>query len=260
MSKRILIVEDETGIQELLKLNLSMSGYQVDQAFNVDDAQRWLTGNNVDLVLADWNMPGRSGVSLVRLLRNHVHYKFVPIIMLTARDDMADKLLAFEAGADDYITKPFRVIELMVRVKTLLRRTDWSVNQAVGVLHIDGLVLNDTEKRVFLRNRRKATRENSVFKGADKRVRVGERELNLSLTEYKLLLLLAKRPMVIHSRTQLIQQVWGGDADLQERTVDAHVARLRSQLEALGHHPCIETVRSMGYRFVKREEMVAQDG
>jgi two-component system, OmpR family, phosphate regulon response regulator PhoB len=237
MVKRILVVEDEPGVQELLKLNLSMCGYLVEQAFNVDDAQRWLSENNPDLVLADWNVPGRSGVSLVRLLRNHDTHKFVPIIMLTARDDVADKLLAFDAGADDYVTKPFRVSELMARVKTLLRRADWAFDQG-SVLNIDGLVLNELEKRVM----------------------VGDRELSLSATEYKLLMLLARRPMVIYSRSQLIAQIWGDDVGLQERTVDVHVARLRGQLEALGHHDCIQTVRSMGYRFFKREEMVAQDG
>jgi two-component system, OmpR family, phosphate regulon response regulator PhoB len=238
MEKRVLVVEDEPGVQELLRLNLSMCGYNVDQAFNVDEAQRLMVRNTPDLVLADWNIPGQSGVSLVRLLRKHDVHKFVPIIMLTARDDVSDKLLAFDAGADDYVTKPFRVSELLARVKTLLRRADWNGDQDFGMLHIDGLVLNDTEKRVL----------------------VGKRELSLSATEYKLLLLLASRPMMIYSRVQLIQQVWGNDCDMQERTVDVAIARLRGQLEALGHHPCIETVRSMGYRFVKREEMVTLHG
>jgi two-component system phosphate regulon response regulator PhoB len=231
-------VEDEPGVQELLKLNLSMCGYLVDQAFDVDEAQRWLGENKPDLVLTDWNVPGRSGVSLVRLLRNHEAHKLVPIIMLTARDEVADKLLAFDAGADDYVTKPFRVSELMARVKTLLRRADWGVEPQRNLLNIDGLVLNDTEKCVL----------------------VGQHRLRLNAAEYKLLLLLVRRPMMVYSRQQLIELVWGAECGLQERTVDVAVARLRAQLDALGHHRCIETVRSMGYRFLRREDLVPHNG
>jgi two-component system phosphate regulon response regulator PhoB len=214
--KQILVVEDEPGIQELLQLNLSMAGYRVSVANNADEAVALIRDALPDLVLIDWNMPGRSGVSLVRQLRQDSQTRHIPVIMLTARDDELDKVTAFDSGVDDYVTKPFRARELIARVQALLRRAYRDATP--DVLEVDGL-----------------------------------RELVLGPTEYRLLHFLVQHPMRVHTRSQLLNHVWGNYAELQERTVDAYVGRLRQLMDAAGHHTCIETVRSVGYRFLKRE-------
>lgn len=233
MVKRILVVEDEPGIQALLDLNLSMAGYRVTLAADADQALGQMRLSVPDLVLLDWNMPGRSGVALMRQLRLDTQTRQLPVIMLTARDDEQDKVTAFEAGADDYVTKPFRTRELIARVQALLRRV-WR-EDLPDVLEIDGLRLLHDQRRVM----------------------VGACEVVLGPTEYRLLHFLVKHPMRVHSRGQLLDQVWGNYADLQERTVDAYVGRLRQLLDQAGHHACIETVRSVGYRFLRREPLPA---
>ena len=233
MAKRILVVEDDPAIQELLRLNLTMAGYTVHQAGDADAASAYLQEAESDLIVVDWNMPGRSGVWLVRHLRASPVHRFCPVIMLTARDDEHDKVLAFDAGADDYVTKPFKVRELLARVQALLRRSNGSYDQSV--LAIDGLVIHVEQHRVM----------------------VGDAQVNLGPTEYKLLLFLVSNPMRVHTRAQLLSHVWGHASDLQERTVDAYVARLRTMVETAGHHACIETVRSVGYRFVRLDAAAA---
>lgn len=225
---RILVVEDEPGIQELLRLNLEMAGYQVVQASDVAQAQHCHRTQRPDLILIDWNMPGHPGVWFVRWLRGESGGQEVPVIMLTARDDEQDKVLAFESGVDDYVTKPFRPRELLARVQALLRRC--GQRQATSVLEIDGLVVNRDTRQV-------------MASGVD---------ISLGPTEYKLLCFLMSHPQRVHSRAQLLDHVWGTEAELQERTVDVYVGRLRSIIESIGHPPCIETVRAVGYRFVRR--------
>jgi two-component system phosphate regulon response regulator PhoB len=229
--KQILVVEDEPGIQELLQLNLSMAGYRVSVANNADEAVALIRDALPDLVLIDWNMPGRSGVSLVRQLRQDSQTRHIPVIMLTARDDELDKVTAFDSGVDDYVTKPFRARELIARVQALLRRAYRDATP--DVLEVDGLRLLHEQRRVM----------------------VGMRELVLGPTEYRLLHFLVQHPMRVHTRSQLLNHVWGNYAELQERTVDAYVGRLRQLMDAAGHHTCIETVRSVGYRFLKRESV-----
>ena len=228
MSKRVLVIEDEPAIQELLRLNLSMAGYGVSQALDVDHAMASMLVTAPDLILIDWNMPGRSGVSFVRQLRSDTLKSHIPVIMLTARDDELDKVLAFSAGVDDYVTKPFKTRELLARVQAHLRRHLREAEQLV--LEVDGLRLNHDCRHVS----------------------VGENMITLGPTEYRLLHFLMRHPMRVHTRSQLLNHVWGDSAELQERTVDAYVGRLRGLIEAAGHHVCIETVRSAGYRFVKR--------
>jgi len=228
MLKHILVVEDEPGIQELLRINLSMAGYQVTQAFNAAEALVFLHSSLPDLMLVDWNMPGRSGISLVSAVRADVRLGTVPMIMLSARGEELDKVLALDAGVDDYVTKPFKPRELRARVHSLLRRAGGAFEP--GVIEIDGLRLNH----------------------ADRRVLIGSREITVSSVEYKLLHFLVLHPMRVHSREQLLDHVWQNGEELQARTVDAYVARLRSTLLAAGHPPCIETVRAMGYRFVRQ--------
>lgn len=226
--KRILVVEDDPGIRELLRLNLSMAGHKVSEASSVDEALACLRISNVALLVIDWNLPGRSGMWLLRHLRGDAAHRTRPIIMLTARDDELDKVHAFDTGADDYVTKPFKVREFLARVQSLLRRTERDVDSKV--LEIDGLRLDIDQHRAT----------------------IGGVTLALGPTEYKLLHYLASNPMRVHSRSQLLNQVWGHGTDLQERTVDAYVGRLRNLIESTGHHACIETVRSMGYRFLRR--------
>ena len=228
MSKRVLVIEDEPAIQELLKLNLTMAGYEVSQAQDVDQAIASMIVKVPDLILIDWNMPGRSGVWFVRQLRLDSVKNLIPVIMLTARDDELDKVSAFSAGVDDYVTKPFKTRELLARVQAHLRRSLREAEQVV--LEVDGLRLNHDQRRVT----------------------VGSNMITLGPTEYRLLHFLMKHPMRVHTRGQLLDHVWGDSAELQERTVDAYVGRLRCLIEAAGHHVCIETVRSAGYRFTKR--------
>jgi two-component system, OmpR family, phosphate regulon response regulator PhoB len=236
MSKRILVIEDEPAIQELLRINLSMAGYEVTQALDVDHAMASMLVAVPDLVLVDWNMPGRSGVSFVRALRSDPVKSLIPVIMLTARDDELDKVLAFSAGVDDYVTKPFNTRELLARVHAHLRRSLRDVEQVV--VEVDGLRLNHDQRRVT----------------------VGANTITLGPTEYRLLHFLMKNPMRVHTRGQLLDHVWGDSAELQERTVDAYVGRLRCLIEEAGHHVCIETVRSAGYRFVKRNPAISSNG
>lgn len=246
MANRILIVEDEPGIQELLRLNLSMAGYVVEQAMDVTQAISSMLTSTPNLILVDWNMPGQSGLSFVRRLRADIGSNSIPVIMLTARDDELDKVMALDAGADDYVTKPFNSRELLARVEALLRRTRRQADHGnrrdrrqtdQRVIDIDGLCLNQDQRRVT----------------------VGGNEVTLGPTEYRLLHFFVTHPMRVYSREQLLSQVWGNSDDLQARTVDAYVGRLRSLIEAAGHHDCIETVRSMGYRFLKREATSRRD-
>jgi two-component system, OmpR family, phosphate regulon response regulator PhoB len=226
MAKKILVVEDELGIQELLKLNLQMTGYEVHQAFDAEQALASLRLVTPDLVLIDWNMPGHPGIWFVKRLRDDAQRGHVPVIMLTARDDEHDKVLAFESGADDYVTKPFKTRELLARVQALLRRAEPAVRRSI--LELDGLRLDHDARRVT----------------------VGGEELCMGPTEYRLLHFLMSHPHRVHTRAQMLNHVWGTSTDLQERTVDVYVGRLRSLLEAHGLQERIETVRSVGYRYL----------
>jgi two-component system phosphate regulon response regulator PhoB len=230
MAKSILVVEDEPGIQELLKLNLTMAGYEVCQAYDADQALAAVRLAPPDLVLIDWNMPGHPGVWFVRRLRDDPSRSAIPVIMLTARDEEQDKVLAFECGADDYVTKPFKTRELMARIQALLRRV--GPQRVQSIMEIDGLRLDHDTRKVTLR----------------------DTDLALGPTEYRLLHFLMSNPHRVHTRTQLLNHVWGNSSELQERTVDVYVGRLRSLFEEQGHHPCIETVRSVGYRFLRMSD------
>jgi two-component system phosphate regulon response regulator PhoB len=228
MAKRILVVEDEPGIQELLKLNLTMSGYEVCQAYDADQALAAVRLAAPDLMLIDWNMPGHPGVWLVRRLRDDPQCSAVPVIMMSARDDEHDKVQAFEYGVDDYVTKPFRTRELLARVQALIRRS--SPRDQAAILEIDGLCLDHDARRVS----------------------IGGEDICVGPTEYRLLHFLVSNSHRVHTRGQLLNHVWGNTAELQERTVDVYVGRLRNTFESHGHHDCIETVRSVGYRFIRR--------
>jgi len=229
MKLRVLVVEDEPDIQELLRLNLSMAGYLVDLACGVDDALKLIAQTPPDLVLCDWNLPGQSGVALLSWLRSDpVHFK-TPVIMVTARDGDDEKAIAFERGTDDYVTKPFKNRELLARVGALLRRSSGAMHQ--DALELDGLVLNHAERCLIAKNQK----------------------VSLGPTEYKLLSYLMRHPLRVHSRSHLLGRVWEEHGEVEDRVVDVYVARLRKAIAALGQDERIETVRSVGYRFLITE-------
>lgn len=227
MSITILVVEDESAIQELIVVNLSRAGYNVLRAGDCETAQRLIHANMPALVILDWMLPGKSGIALVRILRSDPATRDLPVIMLTARSAEQDKVLALESGADDYITKPFSPREMLARIHTILRRL--APQADAKVIEIGGLQI-DAEMY---------------------RVTAGNQPVTLSPTEFRLLHFLMCHPERVHSRSHLLDNVWGTNAFLDERTVDAHVARLRGALEETGCHVNIETVRGVGYRFIR---------
>jgi two-component system phosphate regulon response regulator PhoB len=223
----ILIIESTPAIQELIALNLGMAGYQVSRAADAESAMLMLEDHLPDLLLLDWNLPGQSGLSLVRRLRAQSRTRSLPIMMVTARCGEPDKIMALECGADDYMTKPFSPREMVARVQCLLRR--WSaVDIADAPVQLAGLRLDPCTQRVT----------------------AGARELALGRVEFKLLNFLMSHPERVHTRAQLLDQVWGSAVYLDERTVDTHVGRLRNALQPSGYQQRIETVRGSGYRFV----------
>jgi two-component system phosphate regulon response regulator PhoB len=225
MTAKILVVEDEPAIQELLEFNVKQAGFQVLRAEDADSAWRQIRGNRPDMILLDWMLPNTSGVVLAKQLRADAATKDIPIIMLTARGDERDKVLGLESGADDYITKPFSPRELMARIRAVLRRhVPQMPDETVSV---GGLELSPVSHRV-------------TAKGA---------ELELGPTEFRLLHFFMTHAERVYSRTQLLDQVWGTQVFVEERTVDVHIRRLRAALEPAGLDGLIQTVRGSGYRF-----------
>jgi two-component system phosphate regulon response regulator PhoB len=228
MSAVILVVEDEPAIQSLLEVNLRRAGYEVQRAADAETARRLVQAVLPDLVLLDWMLPGMSGIDFARLLRSDSRTRMLPIIMLTARAEERDKIDGLELGADDYVTKPFSPRELLARIKAVLRR---HAPQTTGdVVEIGGLRLDPTTHRVTSRSGDAVT------------------ELTLGPTEFRLLHYLMTHPERVHTRTQLLDQVWGDHVFVEERTVDVHIRRLRAALEPSSTDGLIQTVRGSGYR------------
>ena len=219
---RILVVEDEPAIAELISVNLRHNGFQPIWVMDGETAQRELDEVLPDVILLDWMLPGESGLSLARKWRQSPRSKAVPILMLTARGDEADRVAGLDTGADDYIVKPFSPRELLARIRAVLRRR--APEQAGGVVSIGDLVLDADTWRVSWQ----------------------DQPLKIGPTEFKLLQYLMRHPERVHSRGQLLDKVWGDHVYIEERTVDVHVKRLR---EALGDAArMVETVRGAGYR------------
>ncbi len=221
---KILVVEDEPAIQALIATNLKRAGHEVTSAADAESAQRQIKQALPDLILLDWMLPGMSGIELARSLRNDERSRIVPIIMLTARGDEHDKILGLETGADDYITKPFSPRELVARIKAVLRRRAPQATE--DAVEIAGLRLDPVSHRVA----------------------AGGQAAELGPTEFRLLHFLMTHAERVHSRSQLLDQVWGDHVFVEERTVDVHIRRLRAALEASGHDALIQTVRGSGYR------------
>ena len=225
MKPRVLIVEDEESLTLLLRYNLEAEGYTVDTAGRGDDAEIRLREQVPDLVVLDWMLPGLSGIELCRRIRVRPETQLIPVIMLTARGEEGDRIRGLETGADDYIVKPFSVLELLARVRALLRRT--SPSQVASLL-----VAGDME----------LDRETH-------RVRRAKRELHLGPTEFRLLEYLMQNPGRVFSRERLLDRVWGSDVYIDERTVDVHVGRLRKAINRPRDVDPIRTVRGAGYSF-----------
>lgn len=225
MAATVLIVEDEAAIREMVAMGLNRAGFEVRHAESAEDAEGAIRLGVPDLVLLDWMLPGQSGLDFARRLRRDQLYREVPIIMLTARGEEEDRIRGLDVGADDYLSKPFSPRELVARIRAVLRRTTPTAGDEP--VAVDGLQLDPVSHRV----------------SAD------ERTINLGPTEFRLLHFLMTHPERVFTRGQLLDNVWGTNVYVEERTVDVHVRRLRKGLAATGHDRLVQTVRGTGYRF-----------
>jgi two-component system phosphate regulon response regulator PhoB len=223
MKPVVLVVEDETALQQVLAYNLERAGFAVEQAFDADEAMTLIAERTPDLVVLDWMLPYMSGLELCRQLRRKAATANLPVIMLTARTEEPDRLRGLDTGADDYVTKPFSIDELVARMRAVLRRVRPVF--AEEVLSFADLIMDLAGHRV--------TR--------------GGREVHLSPTEFRLLRLLLESPGRVFSRGQLLDLVWGRDQDVELRTVDATIRRLRRALNAGDEPDLLRTVRAAGY-------------
>lgn len=223
MTTRVLLVEDEEPLTVMLRYNLEKEGFAVETCARGDEADLRFREQPPDLAVIDWMLPGLSGIELVRRLRARPETRKVPLIMLTARGEEAERVRGLSTGADDYIVKPFSVPELVARIRALLRRSNPQTESAVLVV---GDIRLDREK---------------------KRVWRKEREIALGPTEFRLLEFLMQNPGRVYSREQLLDGVWGRDVYIDERTVDVHVGRLRKALNRGEEQDPIRTVRGSGY-------------
>lgn len=225
----VLVVEDEAAIAELIAVNLRHNGFRPTWAMDSVSAQRELDAALPDLILLDWMLPGESGLVLAKRWRANPRTKAIPLIMLTARGDESDRVAGLDAGADDYIAKPFSTKELLARIRAVLRRR--APEQAGEAIHIAGLSLDPATHRVTFQ----------------------DQPLKLGPTEFKLLHYLMGSAERVHSRAQLLDKVWGDHVYIEERTVDVHVKRLREALAQAG--VMVETVRGAGYRLTSKPEI-----
>ncbi|MGV6818291.1 MAG: phosphate regulon transcriptional regulator PhoB [Thiotrichales bacterium] len=222
---RILIVEDEAPLREMISYAMSTAGFVPVMSEDVDQAYGFIDSELPDLILLDWMLPGLSGVEFAKRLRRDEYTREVPIVMLTARSDEADKLAGFEAGVDDYVVKPFSPRELIARIKAVLRRT--STSESAESLSFGGLTLEPDSHRVS----------------------VNGTPLKLGPTEFALLRFFLEHPDRVYNRGQLLDRVWGRSTSVEERTVDVHILRLRKALKPFFIDHYVQTVRSAGYRF-----------
>ena len=228
MQAHILIVEDEPAIREMVAFALRTQSYQPICAQDAKEAFQAIAEKIPDLILLDWMLPGISGIDLVKRFRKDANTKDVPIIMLTAKGDEADRIAGFEHGADDYVVKPFSARELLARIKAVLRRSRETEDD--GSIQVGPVRLDAKQQKLLVNN------EN----------------VHLGPTEYRLLHFLMSHLNRVYTRNQLLDFVWGGSSDIEDRTVDVHVRRLRKALEPHRLENMIETVRGAGYRFVEQ--------
>jgi two-component system phosphate regulon response regulator PhoB len=223
MAAKILIIEDEKAVREMLCFNLKNNGFEILEAEDSNSALNALKENEINLILLDWMLPGKQGIEISRLIRSSSEIKDIPIIMLTAKSDESDKVLGLESGADDYVTKPFSPKELVARIKALLRRT--APQKDMEVVKYGNITLNPMTHKVT----------------------DGDSNVELGPTEFKLLHFFMTHPERVFSRSQLLDLVWGRNIYVEERTVDVHILRLRKSFVS-DSSKCIQTVRGAGYR------------
>lgn len=223
MSATVLVVEDEPHIQELVAVNLEHAGHRVVRVTSAEEAEAAIRDQLPDVLVLDWMLPGDSGLALARRLRSDPRTRELPILMLTARAMETDKVTGLEAGADDFITKPFSPRELVARIKAVLRRR--APDLSGDAVEMQGLRLDPAARRVT----------------------AGDRKLALSPSEFRLLHFLMTHPGRIYTRAQILDHVWGDHVFIEERTVDVHIRRLRKALQPSGHDRLIDTVRGAGY-------------
>jgi two-component system phosphate regulon response regulator PhoB len=227
---RILVVEDEQPIRDLIAFGLRRAGCDVALAEHSQAALASIGDKRPDLVLVDWMLPDMSGLELVRQLRRDANTRDIPIMMLTARAEEADKVAGLDSGADDYLTKPFSARELIARIQAVLRRSS-PAGESERV-EVKGLTLDQAGHRVAAEGK----------------------TVPLGPTEYRLLAFLMTHPDRVYSRSQLLDRVWGGNVYVEERTVDVHIRRLRKSLEPSGYDRFVQTVRGAGYRFSAQQD------
>ena len=228
MAKRILVVEDEAPIREMLCFVLEQKGYETVEAEDYADGLAKVREPYPELIVLDWMMPGGSGIQFIKQLKLVEVTRQIPVVMLTARGEEEDKVRGLEAGADDYITKPFSPKELTARLHAVMRRV--SPTSVDEVIEVQGLKLDPVSHRVSAE----------------------EKALDMGPTEFKLLHFFMTHPERVYSREQLLNNVWGTNVYVEDRTVDVHIRRLRKAIEETGHDRLIQTVRGAGYRFSTR--------
>jgi two-component system phosphate regulon response regulator PhoB len=221
----VLVVDDEPNIREVIRFALEGSAFRVLEAGHADEARRLIQSGEPDLILLDWMLPGRSGLELAQQLKQNSKTKTIPIIMVSARGEEEDRVRGLETGADDYIAKPFSPREMVARVNAVLRRS--KPDEPADQIEIGGLRIDNLSHRVSVNGQR----------------------IEVAPTEYRLLHFLMSHAERAFSRSQLLDQVWGEQVYVEERTVDVHVRRLRKTLETTGHDHLLQTVRGVGYRF-----------
>ncbi|MES2720286.1 MAG: phosphate regulon transcriptional regulator PhoB [Pseudomonadota bacterium] len=229
-NERILIVDDEAAIREMISIALDLAGFDCIEAEDALQAHHLVVDERPALILLDWMLPGMTGIELARRLKRDENTSEIPIIMLTARGEEDNKIQGLDAGADDYITKPFSTRELISRIKAVLRRSS-ALNQEKSI-EVEGLKLDPVSHRITAH---------------DKPVEMGP-------TEYRLLAFFMSHPERAYTRTQMLDQVWGGNVYVEDRTIDVHIRRLRKALEPFNFDRFIQTVRGTGYRFSTQVE------
>ena len=228
-SNYLLVVEDETAIRDMVGFTLERAGFEWSGASDVSEADAEINNRRPDLLILDWMLPGLSGVDFARRIRRNTATKDIPIIMLTARSEEDDRIKGLDAGADDYICKPFSPRELIARVKAVLRRSH--TEEPESLIQFNGLRLDATSHRVSIENT----------------------AVDMGPTEFRLLHFFMTHPERVYSRGQLLDNVWGNNVYIEDRTVDVHIRRLRKVLAGHGYDTLIQTVRGAGYRFSAQE-------
>ena len=231
MTSRVLVIEDEPDIRKTIDYNLSKESFEVIQAASIEEGEKALASNKIDVIILDLMLPDGSGLTLCRDIKSESNTKNIPVIILTAKTEEVDRVVGFELGADDYVTKPFSVRELILRVKAILKRGVSTEIQTDNAKDTFGeLTLNYDEYQAYINNE----------------------EISLTALEFKLLKHLINRKGRVQTRDQLLEDVWGYSSNVTTRTVDTHIKRLREKLGIVGDH--IQTIRGVGYRFSRKTD------